>query len=141
MSKKQNNPSTDDKTKVITESMIRLNRRWNYVTRSRPNAIAIVHPETRTVLFPGKEKNEVEEKLKEAEGEKQQPAENVELPMQSNNLPGGNRKFTNLKVMEQKSQIFVFSSAYQRMNPYLAPGVIYANHITYYDLPFHRDLK
>lgn len=63
---------------VISENMIRLNRRWNYSTRPRPNALAIKHPETGEILFPGKKKIEVKEKPEE-EGEKlQKPADSIE---------------------------------------------------------------
>lgn len=42
----------------MTESMIKLRRRFDYKNRSRPNAIAIVDPSSGSVLFPGKEKVE-----------------------------------------------------------------------------------
>lgn len=38
--------------------MIRLRRRFNYASRPRPNALAIVHPETNEVLYPGIKKIE-----------------------------------------------------------------------------------
>lgn len=61
---------TTQKPVVVTESMIRLNRRFNYATRPRPNAIAIVNPETKEVLFPGQLKAAQAEKIPETESPK-----------------------------------------------------------------------
>lgn len=42
-----------EKQIFVTENMIRLRRRFNFATRPRPKALAIVHPETHLVLYPG----------------------------------------------------------------------------------------
>lgn len=44
-----------------TENMIRLRRKFDYNTRPRPKAIAILHPETKEVLFPGTDKVDQDE--------------------------------------------------------------------------------
>lgn len=43
----------DVQSQFVTEGMIRLRRQFDYNSRPRKNAIAIVHPETKEVLFPG----------------------------------------------------------------------------------------
>lgn len=43
----------DVQSQFMTEGMIRLRRQFDYNSRPRKNAIAIVHPETKEVLFPG----------------------------------------------------------------------------------------
>lgn len=78
---------------IVTESIIRLNRRWNYASRSRPNALAIIHPETRSVLYSGKVKIEVEEKPEEEQAEKEQSPKVAQRTTDANHFPSpGNRK-------------------------------------------------
>lgn len=54
--------------RFTTEGMIRLRRRYDFASRSRPNAIAIVDPATNEVLYPGSLKIADEEKPMEPEG-------------------------------------------------------------------------
>lgn len=94
--KKTTQPKPRDVQSILlTEGMIRLRRQFDYNSRPRKNAIAIVHPETKEVLFPGITKivpkkdddnKEVGDQLDE-KNKQEQPAEHqIEQFSQYNNI-------------------------------------------------------
>lgn len=146
----ENKPTRQGKPHVITENMIRLRRKFDFSTRPRPKALAIIHPETRTVLYPGIEKitdDKIEESVSRNEGNSAQVDHQyigVFQSMQQHqiNQVSENRKLHNHK--RSKFHSFILPEPQQdqstlnlQYDPRHQFNASCQDFLSYYDLPFN----
>lgn len=136
--------------------MIKLKRRFDYRTRLRPNAIAIVDPSTRSVLYPGKKPEETTsdaaDKPQDTGAQKvEEESENGQ--MQQFNQPNIQQRYSfrklNIKVETYASQgltkLLISECNYLQNGVMTSQGLapaypfyMFEQHpVSYYDLPFY----
>lgn len=131
--------------------MIRLRRKFDFSTRPRPKALAIIHPETRTVLYPGIEKI-TEDKTEESESSNEDDSAHADhqyvgvfqsMQQQQINQVSGNRKLHN----HQSFKVSFFnlpeplpdqSPLNLQYDPRYQFHASCQNFLSNYDLPFNK---